>query len=225
MKPEKLWRLFQAKKDVGQTPAQPSAQVAQTPPQPAATYNTARTYIPSSSFQGFVQQLNSFYTPETSFSGKDFAIGTAKGARSFRIDPLGRLTGINFRSVWLPGENRAECLADEKHAEGKFPTCTCGFYGYYDGSNDYYHEGYVSAVVEGYGEAVMGDRGFRVMKARILALCINDSVQAKNAHLVRRNYPQIPIFDTFRGMLAEFPTDYELDSPSPEDGDFWTRSA
>src|SRR4051812_39387345 len=42
--------------------------------------------------------------------------------------------------------------------------CSCGFYGYYDGSDDYYKDGLVSGVVEGYGEALIGTRGFRVGK-------------------------------------------------------------
>jgi len=164
------------------------------------------------------------------FSGKEFAATSAKGARSFKIDPLGRLTGIHYRQVWTPGENQAECRADlGNHAEGQFPQCRCGFYGYYDGSNDYHDRGLVSGVVEGYGEAVLGSQGFRVMKARILALTINDTVPAPVARLVARNYAEIPIFETFSRMVSEFPTDFELtdkQAPSPDtDPDFWTRNA
>lgn len=153
---------------------------------------------------------------DPSFSGLEFAAGTAKGARSFRVDELGRLTGIHFPQVWTPGENVAECRASEPHKEGGFPDCRCGFYGYYDGSNNYYRAGYISGVVEGYGEAVMGSRGFRVMKARIVALSVDSNVPVNVAYLVRRNYASIPQFDSFARMVAEFPTDCDLRSPGTD---------
>jgi len=159
------------------------------------------------------------------FSGKEFAVSTAKGARSFKIDSLGRLTGIHYPQVWLPGENVSECRANETHPEGKFPECACGFYGYYDGSNDYYTSGLVSAVVEGYGEAVLGSQGFRVTKAKILALSIDSTVKSKTAYLVRRNYADVPMFDSFTQLISEFPTDYGLGTPSVDEPDFWTRDA
>jgi len=45
---------------------------------------------------------------------------------------------------------------------------------------------------------------------------------------VRRNYSEIPMFESFARMLSEFPTDYELDEKpiaSPDEPDFWTRNA
>lgn len=50
--------------------------------------------------------------------------------------------------------------------------CRHGFYAYFDGSNDYRSDARISAVVEGYGEVLIGSRGFRAGKARIVALCI-----------------------------------------------------
>lgn len=44
------------------------------------------------------------------FSDREFVAGSLTGIRSFRIDPLGRLTGVSQQTVWRPGENRAECL-------------------------------------------------------------------------------------------------------------------
>ncbi|QJU52962.1 hypothetical protein SCB71_06485 [Herbiconiux sp. KACC 21604] len=57
--------------------------------------------------------------------------------------------------------------------------CTCGFYAYYDGSNDYATDARVSAVVEGYGQTVIGTRGFRAGKARIVALHLEASEPPK----------------------------------------------
>lgn len=102
--------------------------------------------------------------------------------------------------------------------------CKCGFYGYYDGSNDYHKPERISAVVEGYGEVVIGTRGFRATKARIVALTIPDTVSPALAMRVRRNYHDIPFLDTFEAMVTAYPTDSQ-NGPTPEsDPDFWTRS-
>lgn len=197
----------------------------------------------------------------------DFAAGSVKGVRSFKVDQLGRLTGVSYEKVWRPGENQSECFAEEVYANraityyinhpafaytdvsqimsGGYVTttkppsdkpaprvkkshtmaaCKCGFYGYYDGSDDYHKEGYVSAVVEGYGETLIGTRGFRAAKARILAIQIPDEYPLPVANRVRRNYPDVASFGTFNDMVRAFPPDQEM-SPSPEkDDDFWTRS-
>ncbi|AKU15781.1 hypothetical protein [Luteipulveratus mongoliensis] len=46
------------------------------------------------------------------FSDRPFAAGSMFGLRAFRVDGLGRLTGVSHQSVWTPGENVAECLQD-----------------------------------------------------------------------------------------------------------------
>lgn len=103
--------------------------------------------------------------------------------------------------------------------------CTHGFYGYYDGSNDYYERGRVMGVIEGYGETVIGTRGFRCMKARIVALRIPEPVDPRLRALVLRNYSGIPFFETFERMVTEFPCDAAGMELSPEsDPDFWTRA-
>ena len=103
--------------------------------------------------------------------------------------------------------------------------CGCGFYGYYDGSNDYYKPERVSGIVEGYGEVVIGTRGFRATKARLVALTIPETVPFPLASRVRRNYRDIPVYDSFADMVAAHPTD-DKEGPSPEtDPDFWTRVA
>jgi hypothetical protein len=258
------------------------------------------------------------------FSGVDFAAGTVRGTRSFKVDKLGRLTGVAYEQVWAPGENHAECLKGEDHfskqlaalrqsfsfdytipfgstalgkgasatgansvaigrgvgpalpkrswidavlgapattaaiedavtkakAEEEFrleeerkekerlaaeeeerrkrdtlADCSHGFYGYYDGSNDYYKAGMVMGVIEGYGETVIGTRGFRCMKARIVAIRIPKHVPDRLRKLVIRNYPDLPVFDTFKAMVAEFPPDDAGSGITPDtDPDFWTRT-
>jgi hypothetical protein len=105
-------------------------------------------------------------------------------------------------------------------------TCKCGFYGYFDGSDDYHDNGRITAVVEAYGEVIIGTRGFRAMKARILAVRVkpdDDGIAGHMARKISNNYKGVAIFDNFDQMIAEFPPDVSLE-PSPDsDPDFWTR--
>lgn len=49
----------------------------------------------------------------------DFAIGSVKGLRGWRMDDQGRLTGVTHRVVWTPGENVAQC----RDLGGKYEPC------------------------------------------------------------------------------------------------------
>ncbi len=265
-------------------------------------------------YSGSVNSLNSLIgggsTPTRSeqFESVGFAPGTVRGTRSFKVDNLGRLTGIHYPQIWIPGENVAECRAKpqmpvayaeldykkyllmselesiqlghekdlitpvtekpgkkwfQKSTEDKCPTpniqtmkrseqirqeiaeinaqldamqpvkraeghglddCEHGFYAYYENSNDYYEAGRVSGVIEGYGEAILGTRGFKSQKARILALRIPSDV--KLGFKVRHNYSGVPVFDSFDAMVREFPGDDGGVNPTPETReDFWTMEA
>lgn len=147
------------------------------------------------------------------FDGMPLAIGSVQGVRSFEVDPLGRLTGVNYPSVWKPGENLAQCYRQSENTgmsysirgyvysganiwapgiaaqktkltPNKTPhtmdQCLHGFYAYYDGSDDYGTPARVSGVVRGYGETMIGSRGFRASKAEILALCIPREKSSRN---------------------------------------------
>ena len=104
--------------------------------------------------------------------------------------------------------------------------CKHGFYAYYDGSDDYHNEDRVSAVVEGYGETVIGSRGFRSMKARVVALHIPETIKPHLARMIARNYPDVPILGSFDQMVSEFPPDSAGNEITPDnDPDFWSRPA
>jgi len=184
--------------------------------------------------------------PAGEFDGRqaDFAAGVVTGTRSFGVDNLGRLLGVAYATVWTPGENVAKCMERESFdrffygspaqvelREAQRPphsmtVCAHGFYGYYEGSNDYYEAGRVMGVVEGYGETVIGSRGFRAAKARIVALHIPADVSVPRRRLLARNYPELPTFDSFDAMVAEFPPDDAGHGITPDnDPDFWTRKA
>lgn len=126
------------------------------------------------------------------------------------------------------GKQQTSPPESEKPLEHTYAECACGFYGYFDGSDDFHDEKRVSAVVEGYGETVIGTRGFRAKKARIVALTVReglDELTESMVRKVRRNYRDVPTFDSFDVMVAEFAPDYGLE-PSPDTvDDFWTRDA
>lgn len=52
--------------------------------------------------------------------------------------------------------------------------CTCGFYGYTYGSNQYHRDDGVTGIIEGFGEVLVGTKGFRCTKAKVLALWTDD---------------------------------------------------
>lgn len=93
------------------------------------------------------------------------------------------------------------------------PDCRCGFYAYYDGSNDYHlprkdandPRMLVQGMVEGYGECVIGPRGFRCTKATIVALCL--PVDYPNFVSIMEHYPGIPIFHDFKVMEYNYPNE------------------
>lgn len=111
--------------------------------------------------------------------------------------------------------------------------CTCGFYAYSNGTNDYADYG-VTGVIQGYGETQLGTRGFKCAKATILAVHIpahkgkklkNNVVSSKNDHYerLRDNYPDVAFFDNYAEMLNDFPVYEHVPTPD-SDPDFWTRA-
>lgn len=166
---------------------------------------------------------------DADYVGVGFAVGKVTGARAFQVTPHGLLTGLYFPQYWTPDVNTAACrkrqvghmmyggrspgIVDYNSEEPDIPlghlsSCRCGFYGFYDGSNDFNKASkpkpeFVSAVIEGWGECVIGTRGFRCTKARIIALQITPTVPAFDR--VVQNYSRIPMFSTFADMVAEFP--------------------
>lgn len=151
---------------------------------------------------------------ESSGHDLDLAVGVMRGARSFLVSDDEWLTGVVYKQRWLPGVNTATCMnnAIVHTTQHSMLACKHGFYAYHDGSNDYHHRfpcvnGTVSGVVEGFGEVMVGTRGFRCMKARIVALCMDDEEWPVKATRAVANYPGVPVFYTFEKMVAEFPPD------------------
>jgi hypothetical protein len=175
----------------------------------------------------------------TEFSGVDFAIGTVRGFRSWKVSAEGTLEPMAQSGVWLPGENRAVCNAypskeklpekgeneswqdrqkrvDEWKLAHDLTACEHGFYAYFltGAEQDRYSKSTpaVHGIIEGYGEVVIGTKGFRAAKGRILAISLEShgGVWALEPHIVSRiraNYPGVAFFDSTLAMQAEFPAD------------------
>lgn len=112
---------------------------------------------------------------------------------------------------------------DGTHRAGS-TECTCGFYAYFEigsGSLQFRYGGNMTSIVEGFGLTVVGTRGFRCEKLRLLALVKSPDCFDANTNLtaeslltqVKRNVEQVeiakyygvPLFDNVGQALAEYP--------------------
>lgn len=140
-----------------------------------------------------------------------------------------QLTGA--RGSWLPGWNDAVCLAapisgPARHKPSDVPetACGCGYWGYWllDAAPvPGLDHPPVVGVIEGAGAALIGDKGFRCARARIVALHVpypgavgvpgyrpdGDDDQWRNLleSALSARYG-VPVYATFPAMLAMHPT-------------------
>ena len=156
------------------------------------------------------------------FSSKDpqLFIDPIIGHRKFRV-VNSELRPIFFDSIWAPGENVSECLAERIHPKRSrrwfkkhsMSSCECGFYAYHrTDSENMFVIGDVDAAIEGYGEILLGTKGFRSEKARVLALSYppNRNALALNDwqfRAVSERYG-VHIYPSFRKMQEDFPATY-----------------
>ena len=110
------------------------------------------------------------------FARRPFAAGSIYGVRAFKPNKFtGALHAVHAEYIWKPGENQSFCLNSMPWMSQAYHTprlgCTCGFYAYYNGKNDYHSPpATISGVIEGYGDCVVGDYGFQAGKAKIVGL-------------------------------------------------------
>lgn len=101
----------------------------------------------------------------------EFAMGTIKGVRAWRLES-GGLRSVAMNYLWHEGENKAvhfpEREVDSRHQVAQ-RGCSCGFYAYYYPDNIGGYSG-LQGVIEGWGRVTMGSLGFRCEKAKIVAL-------------------------------------------------------
>lgn len=130
------------------------------------------------------------------FNGRPFVAGSLIGVRAFKVDTDATLTGVVHETRFLDGENLGECLQTPwmrvmggmastlfihhltgmplQPSEHRVGTqgCTCGYYAYFRGRNNWAQDGTIVGLIEGYGVCTVGDRGFRAEKARLVALVV-----------------------------------------------------
>lgn len=121
-------------------------------------------------------------------------------------------------------KQQVEPTAEAEHVIAGL-TCGCGYYAYFDnGANPYHKTGQVHGLIEGYGVATVGTRGFRCEKAKLLALIVKPKRENALTEAVRRNYPEAHVFPSKRAALEQFP----LTQPDPitpdNTPDFWQRA-
>lgn len=118
--------------------------------------------------------MSSMWGPSDVFGQRPFILGSLIAHRTFNIDTLGRLRSPQYENTIItPGENIASC--DRSSYYKKDPDhvatidCTCGWYCYWDRKSRY-TDGKVFAIIEGYGRATVGTKGFRAQKMKVLAI-------------------------------------------------------
>lgn len=155
------------------------------------------------------------------FEGVGLTIEPFRGVRAWHTNEHGSLTGITYHYPWTLGENLAGCIRTSAADSDALPAVPdhaiedCvhgnghGFYAYWDGSNNYRSIGRVEGVIEGFGRVVVGSRGFRATKARIVALFVPGVYLASRERyeLMKTVYWAVPFFDSFEEMIDEFPPD------------------
>jgi len=143
--------------------------------------------------------------------------------------PLGseRLCGV--QSFWQPGVNEAQCMPWNVSGvaivdpvpghDVPFENCGCGFWAYWNTSSAPRPPDIISrcrrqviGVVEGFGRTLLGDRGFRCQRARIVALAATGEL---GGHWLR-DYPGqrqnlaksygVPIYLSLTELLERHPT-------------------
>ena len=149
------------------------------------------------------------------FNTKPLVIGKVYGLRSFRPTETGEIKPISMGAVqtgfvWQEGENHSLCTSG-KHTPA-VKDCFCGFYAFTNPNNtEHVPYSYVQGIIEAWGRLVIGTKGFRAEKAKIVVLVepnINELVNptvAMRFNKVRRKIKDIPIVPSVDIALAEFP--------------------
>lgn len=100
--------------------------------------------------------------------------GKLHGVRSFDVDvDEGTLHGVTFKETWNGSENVAECRDDKnKNRKHSMKDCDHGYWSYFGVNTRYMQNHRAHAVIEGYGEVIVGEEGFRAEKAKIKAVTV-----------------------------------------------------
>lgn len=160
----------------------------------------------------YLYQVN---PPRNQFTQKDFfgdevplVPGTLRVYRSWLPSVDGWLEAINFPYLWGPGVNQACCMGRKGTGNNITPAsqvpardCTCGFYATY--TPELTSLG-INGVIEVSGKVILGTRGVRAKRARIVAVAMNPVTMLRYTGFVE-HYPDVTCFDTVCQLLEAFP--------------------
>jgi len=151
--------------------------------------------------------------------GRPLVAGSLRGYRTWRLQRRGSpacgdslpLTSVTRRVVWRPTLT-ACCTPEGMASPGPGPAtlvgdhaapaagCQCGIYGWYDPADTGMLRAGVFGVVEASGVVLMGERGFRAERARIVA------VVSRNRRLTAAcERAGIAVFRRRRDLVREYP--------------------
>lgn len=129
------------------------------------------------------------FNPDTEEIIEKLVPGKLIGFRRFRFDSVSFMLKSMLNHVpAMPGENTAEHIgysyysADlySRHCNAPAEGCFCGFYGYYTpeliDTTFNSNAGTCCAVVEVWGKVILGTKGFRAQKMKILGVVAPDEV-------------------------------------------------
>jgi hypothetical protein len=161
------------------------------------------------------------------------------GGTNYYADWTGHLLGPYTFMPWTPGLNYARCLRNREAVStwnhpllgisssreselglDSLPapadmseSCVCGFYGVFEPMASLSVAPlWVTGIIEGSGRAVVGEKGFRVERARILTLVLRRSTrsgwrerQLSSLEAIIERYNFSKIFESMDSALEEFP--------------------
>jgi hypothetical protein len=150
-------------------------------------------------------------------------VGSVYGHRTFLLTlyTKGLHSPIAATTPWTAEVKEADCLAHamtwgfygrgerEPHSISR---CTCGFYAYYRRQRNKFTKSVLNGIVvvgiiEGSGETLIGTKGFRSKRARLVAVAPRrfGVFQPDTVRLLREAVPGVPVYRSKRAMYKAFP--------------------
>src|SRR5690606_10559303 len=132
---------------------------------------------------------------------------------------------ITYQDIWSPTSNEARCptgyIEPADMTLEHMEKCKCGFWAYFSPKGTDMPNSYQSlAIVKGYGDTLIGPKGFRASKAEILGIVLYTGDTANERGLytlvnaqIRENYSGIPTFDSLEDMLEIFQNVFKVKKP------------
>lgn len=153
-------------------------------------------------------------------------MGSIYGHRAFFLKPMSNrlVSPVLTVHVWDSGVQDSACIAhqwnwpylsskprDEDHS---MLDCSCGFYAYYRRQRNRFakRDTYrffvpVIGIIEGTGETVVGTKGFRSKKARLVAVAPKKFGMFRPGVIrsLQEAVPGVPVYRSKRAMYRAFP--------------------